>query len=70
MGIPIPKNATTEALEALGTTLKFIGCWIKLFDHNYEVRFLIYNKAMENIFQKIPTIKYKLLIQGKNHKDY
>ena len=34
---PIPKNATTKLLEALGATLNFIGCWIRLFYHNYEV---------------------------------
>ena len=32
--MPIPKNATTESLEALGDTLNFIDCWLKLFDGN------------------------------------
>ena len=35
--IPIPINATTSALEALGSTLTFIHCWLKLFHHKYEV---------------------------------
>ena len=41
----------------MGTTLNFINCWLKLLDHNYEVRHGMYNTAMENVFQKIPTIK-------------
>ena len=63
--MPIPKNASTEALEALCVTLNFINCWIKQFDHNYEVRFGMYNKAMRKMFQKIATIKSKSLNQGK-----
>ena len=35
---PIPKNKTKEVLEALGATLNFIDFWLKLFRHNYEVR--------------------------------
>ena len=35
---PIPRNATAEALEALVTTLNFIDIWLKLFDHDCEVR--------------------------------
>ena len=65
---PIPKNATTEALEALGATLNFINSWFKLFHHNYEVRCGMYNKAMKNIFQKIPTMRSKPLIQGKKYR--
>ena len=34
-GRPIPKNATTEELEALGATLKCIDFWLKLFYQNY-----------------------------------
>ena len=34
-GRPIPKSATIEELEALGATLNFIDCWLKLFHHNY-----------------------------------
>ena len=47
---PIPKNATTEALEALGATLNFIDIWIKLFYHDYDVRREAYNIYMENMF--------------------
>ena len=39
---PIHKNATTEALEALGATFNFIDFWLKLFHHNYEVRWKMY----------------------------
>ena len=62
---PIPKNSTTEALEALGDTLNFIDIWLKLFHQNYEVRCGMYIRAMKKIFQKIPTIKSKPLSQGK-----
>ena len=62
---PIPKNATIESLEALGTTLNFIDIWLKLLDHNYDVRREAYNIAMKEIFQKIPTIKSKPLSLGQ-----
>ena len=68
MGIPIPKNATTEALEALGTTLNFIGFWIKLFDHNYELWYGMSNKSMKKLFKQIPTMKSKPLSQDKKHQ--
>ena len=35
---PIPNNTITESLKALVTTLNFIDCWIKIFHHNYEVK--------------------------------
>ena len=54
---PIPKNATPEALESLGTTVHFIYYWLKLFDQNYEVRCGMYNKDREDMFKQIPTIK-------------
>ena len=34
-GRKIPKNETTAALEVLGATLNFIGCWLKQFHNNY-----------------------------------
>ena len=43
----IPKNATTAALESLGTTLDFIICWLKLFHNNYKVRSTTYHEAMD-----------------------
>ena len=33
---PIPRNATTEALESLVTTLNFIDIWLKLFDRFFR----------------------------------
>ena len=63
--MPIPKNASTEALEALCVTLNFINFWIKQFDHNYEVICGMYNKAMKKMSQNITTIKSKSLKQGK-----
>ena len=65
---PIPNNATTESLKALGTTLNFIDFWLKHFDHNYEVRCGMYNKAMKKLFKKIPTMKSKPLSQDKKHQ--
>ena len=62
---PITKNATTEALESLGATLIFFDIWLKLFDHNYDVICEMYNRAMKNMFQKIPTIKSKPFSQGQ-----
>ena len=56
-GIPIPENATTEALEALGDTLNFIDCWLELFHKNYRKRYMMYHEAMKTFFKKIPTMK-------------
>ena len=65
---PIPKKATTEALESLSATLNFINFWIKRFDITYKVVCGMYNKAMKNMLQKITKIKSKPLSQGKKHK--
>ena len=46
---------TTEALEALGANLNFIEIFIKLLDHNYGVRYEMYNKGMKDMFIQIPT---------------
>ena len=43
----VPKHVTKEALEALSATLNLIEIWLKLLEHNYEVRCGIYNKAMK-----------------------
>ena len=32
---PLPITSTTEALESLGATIYFIGCWIKALEHNF-----------------------------------
>ena len=42
-------------IRITGSTLNFIGIWIKLLDHNYEVICEIYNKAMKDMFNQIPT---------------
>ena len=55
--IPIPKNSTTEELEALGATLNFIDFWLKPFNTNYEVIWKIYNEATKNLFKQIPTMQ-------------
>ena len=62
----IPKNATTEALGALGATLNFIDIWLKLVQDNYEVRSGMYNKAMKEIFKQIRTPMIKSLSPKQN----
>ena len=34
-GCPLPSNSTTAALESLGATIYFIGCWLKSLEHNF-----------------------------------
>ena len=41
-GCPLPSNSTIEALDFLGTTIDFIGCWIKSLEHNFIERFNMY----------------------------
>ena len=59
--MPIPKNVTTEALEALGATLNFIDVWIKLFEENYDARRVAYITSMKDMFKKIPQTMIKSL---------
>ena len=57
----IPKNTTTKALKALGATLNFIDIWIKLFDKNYDARYVAYITAMNEMFKQIPQTMSKPL---------
>ena len=59
-GRSISKNAASEALETMGATLNFIDCWLKLFHHNYEERYMMYHEAT-----KICSKKYQQW--NKNH---
>ena len=52
-GCPLPSNSTTAALESLGATIYFIGCWLKSLEHNFTEWFHIYNNYMIELFQKI-----------------
>ena len=45
----------------MGATLNCIGIWLKLLNHNYEVRCGMYNKTMKEMFKKIPTAMTKAL---------
>ena len=54
-GYPLPSNSTTEALVLLGATIDFIGCWIKVLEHNLIERCRIYVFTMEKLFLKIPV---------------
>ena len=47
IGRLIPKNVTTEALEALGATLNFIDIWLKLLEDNYDYRRVSYITSMK-----------------------
>ena len=64
----IPKNATTEALEALGATLNFIDIWLKLFEENYDARRASYITAMKEMFNQIPQTMIKALTPKKIQK--
>ena len=57
----IPKNATTEVLEALGATFNFIDIWLKLFEENYDTRCVAYITAMKYMSKKIPILMIKAL---------
>ena len=59
--ILIPKNSTTESLEALGDTLNFIDIWLKLLEGNYEIRSGMYNKSMKEKLKKTPLTIIKAL---------
>ena len=61
-GLTIYKNATTAALESLGTTISFIYCWLKIFHNNYEVRSEIYHKSMKNCSNKYQLINPNHLV--------
>ena len=62
---------TNKAVLEIGQYLRtqqqkhFIDIWLKLFDHNFDVRVKAFNTAMKNMFQKIPTIKSKPHSQGQ-----
>ena len=51
--------------EHWGANLNFIDILLKMFDQNYDVRCEMYNRALKNMFQKIPTIRLKPLSQGR-----
>ena len=53
---------TTEKLEALGASLNFIEIYLKLLDHNNEVRRELNKKSMKEMFKQIPSTMTKPLI--------
>ena len=57
----IPKNWTTEVIEALGATLNFIYIWIKKFEENSDARFVSYSTAMEFMIKQITLTMIKSL---------
>ena len=38
----LPSNSTTSALESLGETIYFIGCWLPPLEHNFIERCHMY----------------------------
>ena len=52
---PLPSNSTTEALVLLGTTIYFIGCWLKDLEQNVLERCHMYVFTMNKLFHKIPV---------------
>ena len=53
---------TTEKLEALGASLNFIEIYLKLLDHNNDVRRGMNKKAMKEMFKQIPSTMTKPFI--------
>ena len=51
----------TEALEALGATINFIGIWLKLLEENYDARHVAYITDMKEMFKQIPLTMIKAL---------
>ena len=52
---------TTKALESLVDNINFNDIWIKMLDHNYEVRCGMYINSMRKMFKQIPTTTMKPL---------
>ena len=46
-GCPIPITSTTKALEPIGATIYFIGCWLNALEHNFLERCHLYTHFME-----------------------
>ena len=58
---PMPKNATTKALKALGGTTNFIDIWVKLFVEKYDARSVAYINYIKYIFKQIHQTMSKAL---------
>ena len=54
----------------MGSTLNFIEIWLKLLNHDYEVRFGMYNKFMKDVLKEIPTTMTKTLLQKEIIETY
>ena len=52
---------TTEALESLGATIKFIYIWLTLLEEDYKMSSEMYNKAMKYMFKQMPITMIKAL---------
>ena len=54
-GCLLPSNSTKEALDLLGATIDFIGCWLKTLKPSFVERCHMYFIHMKQFFQKIPV---------------
>ena len=57
----ITKHVTTEALGALGSTLNFIGMWLKLLEENYDARHVAYITARKEMSKQTPITMIKII---------
>ena len=48
---PLPTNSTTEALESLGETIDFIGCWLKSLENKCLECYHMYTNFMKELFK-------------------
>ena len=69
-GCSLPSNSTTEALDFLGETIYFIGCWLKALEHNVLEICNMYFFNMKKIFQKTLVEITKTPVQRKNTNNY
>ena len=49
-GCPLPITSTKKALDSLGATIDFIGCWIEALEHDFLERCHFYTRFMEELF--------------------
>ena len=69
-GYPLSPNSTTYALYSLIVTIYFIGCWLKVLEHNFLERCYMYIFVMKSWFRKPQFNFLNHLVQGKNTNHY
>ena len=62
----LPSNLTIEALASLGSTINFIGCWLKFVDQNYPACSNICIETMLDLLNQITVqLPKSLMLNGK-----